>query len=230
MRRTGFTLIELLVVVAIIAVLIAILLPALQNAREAARQSTCASNLRQQGVAFGSYLSENNGYFPTPTGWYMLYVPSNWPNEKMWREAIGPYLGYKDRPVWNVAWPIFVCSTDQVQRMYGNAAVSYALNNRIVGDSIGSSGGWNNNGTKLFSETKLVAPSATILATEFRDTYQWLVQQPDEYYGYWNGLPLVGYHLEKTNCLFCDGSVAPHARADCYREFYSLKRPSWNPY
>jgi prepilin-type N-terminal cleavage/methylation domain-containing protein len=58
----GFTLIELLVVIAIIAVLIALLLPAVQAAREAARRSGCLNNLKQIGLAFHNYHSQNNTF------------------------------------------------------------------------------------------------------------------------------------------------------------------------
>lgn len=54
-RRSGFTIIELLVVVAIIALLIAILLPAIGKAREEAMQSQSRVNLRNIGVACGTY-------------------------------------------------------------------------------------------------------------------------------------------------------------------------------
>jgi len=50
-KRSAFTLIELLVVVAIIGVLVGLLLPAVQSARESARRSSCANNLKQQGLA-----------------------------------------------------------------------------------------------------------------------------------------------------------------------------------
>ena len=61
-RPTGFTLVELLVVIAIIGTLIGLLLPAVQSAREASRRSSCSSNLRQVGLAIGSYESARKVY------------------------------------------------------------------------------------------------------------------------------------------------------------------------
>lgn len=57
-RQPGFTLIELLVVIAVIAILAAILFPAFARARESARQTSCMSNLRQAGIAFGLYMED----------------------------------------------------------------------------------------------------------------------------------------------------------------------------
>ena len=58
-----FTLIELLVVIAIIAILAAMLLPALSKARAKARAMACANNLKQVGVAYGMYNTDNEGWF-----------------------------------------------------------------------------------------------------------------------------------------------------------------------
>lgn len=62
-KNKGFTLIELLVVIAIIAILAAILFPVFAKAREAARATSCLSNMKQLGLAFQMYATENE-YFP----------------------------------------------------------------------------------------------------------------------------------------------------------------------
>lgn len=84
----GFTLVELLVVISIIAILIAILLPALSSARQAARMTTCASQVRQIGIAFELYLNDWDGIYPTtaeyPT-WRSEYIG--------WHNRLQPYLG-----------------------------------------------------------------------------------------------------------------------------------------
>ncbi len=64
MRVKGFTLIELLVVIAIIAILAALLLPALKSAKSQAVAISCMSNMKQCGLAFYSYATDQNDFAP----------------------------------------------------------------------------------------------------------------------------------------------------------------------
>lgn len=91
--RKGFTLIELLVVIAIIAILAAILFPVFAAAREKARQTTCASNLRQLGLAIIQYTEDYDEQYP--------YIPTI-------RGSASDGLFYDGFPEGNmfVGWPM----------------------------------------------------------------------------------------------------------------------------
>jgi prepilin-type N-terminal cleavage/methylation domain-containing protein/prepilin-type processing-associated H-X9-DG protein len=84
-KRTGFTLIELLVVIAIIAILAAILFPVFAQAREKARSSTCLSNQKQIGLAFGMYGQDYDETFPKAV--VETVTPNIW-----WEDAVRPYI------------------------------------------------------------------------------------------------------------------------------------------
>ena len=62
-KRQAFTLVELLVVISIIALLMSILMPALARVRKQAKSILCQANMKQWGLVFSLFTSDNNGYF-----------------------------------------------------------------------------------------------------------------------------------------------------------------------
>lgn len=85
----GFTLVELIIVVAILGILAALLAPAVTKAFDAADQTSCASNLRQLGLATQLYLKDHDGWFPPlydppdadapGRNWYFGFEPNGSP-------------------------------------------------------------------------------------------------------------------------------------------------------
>lgn len=130
LRRSGFTLIELLVVIAIIAILAAILFPVFATARENARKASCASNLKQLGIAFSEYASDNDECFPLTT------VGANgtetyWQTNGIWAVAIQPYVmkvssnGYEGGSSSVASLAVFHCPSDQEADKAGTVMRTY---------------------------------------------------------------------------------------------------------
>jgi prepilin-type N-terminal cleavage/methylation domain-containing protein/prepilin-type processing-associated H-X9-DG protein len=133
--RRGFTLIELLVVIAIIAILIGLLIPAVQKVRDSAYRMKCSNNLKQWGLAFHTYASNNGELFPyaaTTSPARITWPPLLWPYIEQgnlanaWNFNIGFYASPNGNngnstingcPV-QIQVPLYSCPSDRAQPAY----------------------------------------------------------------------------------------------------------------
>lgn len=100
-RVRGFTIIELLVAISIIVLLIAILLPVLGQSRAVARATVSLSNLRQWGIGYLSYQTDDRKLRYAWDGYDSMsqFIESNPANPRVWQvdfwwgNAIPPYVG-----------------------------------------------------------------------------------------------------------------------------------------
>ena len=211
--KRGFTLIELLVVIAIIAILAAILFPVFAKAREKARQSSCASNLKQIGVAIIAYAQD---YDEKPVGCY-TQCAITWSggstNRLWWPDALYPYVKNAQ---------IFVCPSDSAPiSSYGGPNVfnrSYSFNNLDDGPACwASTPGWtlaNDGGgprlnntyscTKPLAQIPMPASCGLIFdGTSLQSGELWA----DTHFPHCGGTGVASRHNDGANIVFLDGHV-----------------------
>jgi len=125
----AFTLIELLVVIAIIALLAAILFPVFAQAREKARQTSCLSNMKQQGLAILGYSQDYDELMPQgnilyPSDWrsqyYVWTIPSTSAvSGTTWANAVQPYMKN---------YQLLFCPSTLPEQDNGKPSSSYTFN------------------------------------------------------------------------------------------------------
>lgn len=195
MRTRGFTLIELLVVIAIISLLASILLPSLSRAKGLAKRVSCASNMKQLGLAFVLYTNDCKTWFP------QVRESGCYPLRGVWADKL--YNGYTENA------KVFYCPS-VADRIYtpnvagGAYSLAYGMEWYVGGGSgIGS-------GHKV---TDMIRPTDTVLVGE------------NDSFGHGYGVHKVGWpgpsihdwgwpddnrHNGVSNILFVDSHVEPY--------------------
>ena len=227
MKKSTFTLVELLVTIAIIAVLAAILLPALSSARARARSSACASNLKQNGMAFAIYQMNNHD-------WSALNYYKAAGSTRTWSEfTFGKYnepgytgvLGESTRCP-GVAHPAGVHQNHQ-QYIYGSLGfvpTKDTPGKKFFQKSANAfTAGGGSATASLFVRTSKLASAAEfpMLADSLRDDakygkVQHYIFKADGSQGALNLL-----HNSRANVLFADGHCGTIGKEEAYANGYS---------
>lgn len=186
--QRGFTLIELLVVIAIIAILAGMLLPALARAKKTSQRVTCASQLRQLGLANTLYLDDSNQRFPTHQDPVLSYY--GWAGKKGTeyleeQRFINPYVTVNRRV--NAkdnegVFRVFRCPTDRgATRGRWSADRKPTLFDTFGCSYFYNSGGNENgpNGLHGKRATQIVSPSLVVVANDYPfGMFGWIKEVP----------------------------------------------------
>lgn len=202
--RAAFTLIEILVVIAFISILAAILFPVFALARENARKASCASNLKQIGIAAMMYSQDydervvplRNGSWPNyPFAYWWGYIEADGTTQDLTRGLLYPYM--KNSQINKCPSFESAVTTGRI----GNA-LGYAYNYSFLMPAAGQ-------GVALASmarptETVLLADAATVNASSQTIAID-LLERPSVVQ---NGhARFHARHNEMGNVLWCDGHV-----------------------
>jgi prepilin-type N-terminal cleavage/methylation domain-containing protein len=167
--RRAFTLVELLVVIAIILIIAAILFPVFAQAREKARQIVCVSNMRQIGIAFQEYITDNNEGLPNAAAggsdgvgavgvWmFYTYYPADASHHNTFdptKSCLYPYVK---------SARVFVCPDDPIGAISGD---SYSYNSCLTSPNL-----------QAVSKTGLLWPGKPLSTQQFPSNTMLLAEE-----------------------------------------------------
>jgi len=206
--RLGFTLIELLVVIAIIAIIAAILFPVFAQVREKAHQTTCASNLKQVGIAWLMYAQDYdetsvlNAHSDISGNFYTWFGTADAENN------FDPSKGFLAPYTRN--YVIQICPSNTNSPIYKGekASFGYAVNNDLFPYQYDYTSPRINASINIAeisqpTETIIMSDSAFLYDNKLYSQLQ-LYPPSDQIYG----VPAShGLHHNRTNVLWFDGHI-----------------------
>ena len=198
-KRQGFTLVEILVVIVIVALLAALLFSVFTPVREQGRKTTCASNLKQVGLAFLQYAQDNSETFPPA----FIHTQVQKESDSAFYK-IQPYL----RSTQNLACPSddgpsgFSSDARPLHEQWGT---SYSYNPDPTASSQQSTGGWcflpqNSSppqGLDQISISRVKSPTRVVLALETCGIFPFS----------WHEQSSFPENNSRSNVCFVDGHV-----------------------
>ena len=211
-RRRAFSLIELLVVIAIIAVLSAMLLAAIGMVRDLANATTCASGMRQIGMAGEAYHADNDG----------LLAPCKGRAHEQWQYYLAAYVGDESR-IGNAL------NNHQIMRgcpLFKQSAWWIANNSALTpwdtgyGYALAIAPPWWGAGSLSIDVLLAPAEVAVHAARVTHHTLRPLLSDNGSFYLWLSGvltpqqIAAVQRHRGKANVLFFDGHVGKHTSTE----------------
>lgn len=187
--KKAFTLIELLVVIAIIAILAAIVFPVFARAKEAAKKISCLSNVRQIGMSYQMYATDNDDFLP-------LTLDS----QSSWVDQCQPYL--KSRAI--LRCPSDTSSNWDDPTASKRRKTSYFINFYMTGDFTLE------DGSRYCNLTSIPAPSSVIYLAESVNNAKGDHFHPMDWESEGDAVTEIalGRHTDGANYAYVDG----HAR------------------
>jgi prepilin-type processing-associated H-X9-DG protein/prepilin-type N-terminal cleavage/methylation domain-containing protein len=219
-----FTLIELLVVISIIAILAGLLLPALNQARSKAKSISCVNNLKQMGIEFNVYATDNDAYIPLQK---VAKGNTQWAAEMFAELSGGSYDD--DSKIPDTAFcPLAPKSIPGVRKAlltYGIHTNSFGDWEKLFGSPIVTStnvpGGFAFSMKKLkkASQYPFLADSVGYAAADGRSTGGHVLGTNNNH-----GIHFI--HNDMANLLFADGHAESHKYLDMRYEVFKV--PDWS--
>ena len=200
-RNCAFTLIEILVVIAIVMILAAILFPVFSSARNSAHKATCASNLKQLGVAMNLYANDYNQTYP------FYGVPENYCAP--WANRLFPYVRDEhvfECPSFETGEFVSGCRPSEPETRFGSYDMNLPNASYTVDDKGEAKYSFSEHGINLVRYTR---PANTILLLDGDGHF---VSPGYQEPAYSNTADLIHYgvdahHDEGCNVAFADGHV-----------------------